>query len=274
MSVDRPFRRPALVLVVLASLAGACSTDGPGIAEAIATVEGSPSAPVTATEPAVTADPATPDAPTDGVDKPSVPIAPDASVATSPPAPPATQPPAPVAPPQEPTVFMSEVPMTTGADLPPYDTYVTVIDDTGRISVDVPTDWVDVDGTPVTVSGTTVADIRASSDLAAFASTWTTPGVIVSAGDVPGVTPEQILDDERTTLGSTCTFQGREPYTDGLYVGSFDTYTACGGTTAVYVVIAARPADGSDPIVEVQVQVNAERDIQALDRIVASFVAI
>ena len=167
-----------------------------------------------------------------------------------------------------------EAAMTAGAELPAYDTYVTVIDDTGRISVDVPTAWADVDGTPVSIGGSTVADIRASSDLAAFASTWTTPGVIVSAGDVPGVTPEQILDDERTTLGSTCTFQGREPYTDGLYVGSFDTYTACGGTTAVYVVIAARPADGSDPIVEVQVQVNAARDVQALDRIVASFVAI
>ena len=80
--------------------------------------------------------------------------------------------------------------MTAGAELPAYDTYVTVIDDTGRISVDVPTAWADVDGTPVSIGGSTVADIRASSDLAAFASTWTTPGVIVSAGDVPGVTPE------------------------------------------------------------------------------------
>ncbi|MEO2109068.1 MAG: hypothetical protein ABGZ36_25975 [Actinomycetota bacterium] len=265
-----PFHiRPATVVVsmalVLALGAAGCSDDGIATtAQAAATAAAADQA-TAAAQPTATAQP-TPTA-TEAVDKPSVPV-PSTTTTPAAPAPPAA------AAPDEPTVFMSEVPMTAGAELPAYDTYVTVIDDTGRISVDVPTAWADVDGTPVSIGGSTVADIRASSDLAAFASTWTTPGVIVSAGDVPGVTPEQILDDERTTLGSTCTFQGREPYTDGLYVGSFDTYTACGGTTAVYVVIAARPADGSDPIVEVQVQVNAARDVQALDRIVASFVAI
>lgn len=157
--------------------------------------------------------------------------------------------------------------------LPPYSSYVTLTDDTGRITVEVPAEWNDVDGRPLDIDGTTVADLRASSDLAAFASSWNVPGVIISAADLPGETPATILDSERATIGTTCTYEGREPYSDPLYVGQFDTYSSCGGTTAVYVVIAARTADGSGPLIEVQAQVNDDRDLAALERIVASFIA-
>ena len=155
-----------------------------------------------------------------------------------------------------------------------YGSYVTVTDDLGRISVEIPAEWSDVNGAPGEVNGVTIADIRASTDLAAFASTWTVPGVIVTAADLPGTTPTQILDTERENFGGQCTFDSRRPYSDPLYVGEFDIYRDCGGTGVTYVIVAAQLPDRTGPIIEVQVQVNGERDIEALDRIVDSFVVV
>lgn len=199
--------------------------------------------------------------------KPSITIPP------TPPSGPATTPstPAPpVAAPATPTDLSAAVPMPS--TLPPYTIFNRITDHTGRITLEVPAEWTDVDGSPLEVNGVTVSDIRASSDLVALATTWTTPGVIVSAGDLPGVTPESVLDEERASLDGPCAFAGREPYGDPLYTGVFDTYDACGGTEAAYVVIAARAHDGTGPLIEVQVQVSDARDVQALEQIVASFV--
>ena len=67
-----------------------------------------------------------------------------------------------------------------------------------------------------------------------------------------------------------CTDAGREAYDDGLYSGVVQYLSACGGSQASAVYIAAMPADGSF-VVLVQVQLASDADLAALDQIIATF---
>lgn len=157
-----------------------------------------------------------------------------------------------------------------------YSGYTTITDDTGAISVDVPSEWSDVDGAPYTPDdGIQRFDVRASSDLAAFQGGWDTPGMIFTASSaLAQVADENVILDELVESGSSqCTYEGRQPYQDAAYTGQFDTYTNCGGVGATYVVVGAVPQDRSF-IMRVQIQANSERDFEALDRILRSFVVV
>jgi len=162
----------------------------------------------------------------------------------------------------------------TGSDAT-YAEYVTIADDTGAISVDVPAEWGDVDGAPYTgEDGLARTDVRASSDLAAFQSTWETPGMIFTASSAVAQSSNEftLLDELNGSLVEQCeTYEGRQPYSDPLYTGQFDSYLNCGGTGAAYIVVGAVPPDRSY-VIQVQIQVNRDRDLEAADRILNSFV--
>jgi len=155
-----------------------------------------------------------------------------------------------------------------------YTGYATITDETGAIRVEVPVEWSDVDGAPYTdQQGRAIADVRASSDLASFSGSWDTPGVIVSASSAIAQTANELtlLDELVEPLSGQCTYEGRQPYSDPAYTGQFDTYTNCGGVGASYLVVGAVPP-GREYVIRVQVQVNGERDLEALDRVLNSFV--
>jgi serine protease Do len=161
----------------------------------------------------------------------------------------------------------------SGADAT-YSGYTTIQDDTGAIEVEVPSEWSDVDGAPYTdEAGVRRIDVRASSDLEAFQSSWNTPGMIFTASSALARNSSELdlLDELKDSLESSCTYAGREPYEDPLYTGSYDLYTECGGVGATYVVVAAAPEDRSF-LLRVQIQANSDRDFDALDRILGSFV--
>ncbi len=161
----------------------------------------------------------------------------------------------------------------TGGDAT-YGEYVSIQDDTGAVSVDVPAEWSDIDGAPYTgEDGIDRVDVRAAPSLEAFAGGWDTPGMILTAssGLAASSTPEAVLDQLGASGSEVCTYEGRQPYEDQLYSGVYDIFTNCGGTAATYVIVSAAPADGSF-IVSVQVQANAERDYEAIDRILSTFV--
>ncbi len=157
-----------------------------------------------------------------------------------------------------------------------YAGYTTITDDTGAIQVEVPSEWSDVDGAPFqSDEGVQLYDVRASSDLSAFLQGWDTPGMIFTASSQLAATSDEVaLLDELVEDGSSqCTYEGRQPYEDAAYTGQYDTYTNCGGTGATYVVVGAVPQDRSF-VIRVQIQANSERDFEALDRILRSFVVV
>jgi serine protease Do len=154
-----------------------------------------------------------------------------------------------------------------------YTEYTVIGDDTGAMSVEIPIEWSDVDGAPYTdTEGRDITDVRAAPDLAAFQESWTTPGMIFSASSdwLATTTEEALLDLFLESLQSQCSYVGRELYEDPAYTGWYDTYVDCGDTLATYVVVAARPPEGTF-ILLVQVQANEDRDFDALDHILSSF---
>jgi hypothetical protein len=204
---------------------------------------------------------------------------------TAPPAPPpaatATPTPAPAAPPPPPAAPESGDDPLAGAgdDMgisgpATYDSYTVITDDTGAIAVEVPAEWIDVDGRPFTDdNGVDFFDVQASTDLEAFITGWDVPGIIVNASTEAAQSQNEVglLDQRLEAFSGQCTYLGREPYADPLYTGQADLFTDCGGTSTGYVILAAVP-DSRAFLIRVEVQIVEERDLEAVERALASFV--
>lgn len=149
-----------------------------------------------------------------------------------------------------------------------YTGYVTVTDDSGALSVDIPDTWVDVDGSAEEINGVPAPSVWASPNMQGFVETWGTPGMRFA------VTDQYHSADIGSALDSIapadCVSAGRFDYSDPLYVGQYEMFTDCGGTASQYFVVASVPADDSYLAV-VAVQVTGDADLHALDQILATF---
>jgi len=152
-----------------------------------------------------------------------------------------------------------------------YSDYVLITDDSGALQMEVPVEWSDVDGREWAIEGEFIGlALSASSDLDGFVNGYETPGVFFGASaalldtyDVAG-----LLDD--TGFEGDCTFDSRNDYDDGIYVGAYDLYVDCGPTGSSIVSTVAMPEDGSF-LVWVVTQITSDADVEALGRIVDSF---
>lgn len=148
--------------------------------------------------------------------------------------------------------------------------YQELVDDTGTMTVSVPTAWAQQDTAPTDIGladGPTPS-ISAAPDLAGFLASYEEPGMLM-LGVTSGVTSttDAILDALAPT-DPGCTSEGREPYEDPVFIGQVD-YWACG--QAVYVSIAANPGGSPDALVVIGVVAVTEADLEALDQIVNTF---
>jgi len=155
-----------------------------------------------------------------------------------------------------------------------YDSYVSVTDDTGTIKMDVPAEWSDTSGAFWAFDGgdDVGVAITAAAEIDAWLSGWTTPGVFFGASSAlrDSYTVDSLLDWE--SFSQMCTYQGREAYEDPLYTGAYDVYADCDGQDMLFVVLAAEPTSGAF-IMLLQIIVVDDRDLEALDTILATFVA-
>ena len=155
-----------------------------------------------------------------------------------------------------------------------YSGFTRVSDDSGAISVEVPNEWTSIDGAPVTLEdGSTWANVTASTNVQGYNDTWNTPGVSITAapGSAVDADPTTVLNLFSEGALGACTNDGQQPYDDGLYTGTVQYFSNCGGSGASAVYLAAKPADGSFMVL-VQVQMVTEADLAALDQIVATFI--
>ena len=154
-----------------------------------------------------------------------------------------------------------------------YSGYTTVTDDSGLLTVDIPVEWSDIDGSAWTLDGDVVGvSVSAAPDLDGFNNTWTTPGIFFGASDSliqEFGSMEEVLDI--LTFSESCTYGGREPYSDALYTGAYDVWEACGGEDNLFVVLASTP-ETRDILILVQVQIVSDADLEALDYILNTFV--
>ncbi|PDV98144.1 S1C family serine protease [Candidatus Chloroploca asiatica] len=157
-----------------------------------------------------------------------------------------------------------------------YDGYEQITDVNELLIVEVPTSWSDVSSGTWNFAGREMersVGMTAAPDIDAFINTWDSPGVFIGASQQ--LAQEMSVTDllDQNSFSQSCTYEGRDDYSDGLYTGFFDTWTNCGGTDTVLIVVAFAPEDGSF-LGLVQVQVVTEADLEALDRILDTFIVV
>jgi serine/threonine-protein kinase len=232
--------------------------------------------PTTALEP--TASPTSPPTPTTAPTlaptstlKPTLPREPTAepTLAPEPTAEP-TLAPEPTAEPTLPPESATQADNSTAAD--DYGEYTTIVDDTGRLQVEVPIEWNGINSFNWFFNEQEVGPgLTASSDLDALFNGWTVPWLFfgISESLVEQITVEDLLDNY--SYAEECTESSeRTEYNDGLYTGYYDLWGTCGDSEAAMVVIAATPPSNAF-IVLIQIKVIEDRDIQTFERIVETF---
>ena len=160
--------------------------------------------------------------------------------------------------------FEDEVADEAAGEAGSYTDYVIVTDDSESISVEVPADWFDVDGTVSDIGPSVVA----SPSIQDFDQTWDVPGVRITASQEVGTDLEALLD--QVAQNEDCTSQGREDFETPFYSGRLEFFSDCGGVGASFVTLAALAEDGSFTVV-VAMQAVTDADLDALDRIINTF---
>ena len=154
------------------------------------------------------------------------------------------------------------------------DGFVTIEDETGTLTVDVPASWTDVnDGGGWVLDDEEVGlQLSASTDLELWRTTYEVPGVFfgVSADLFDEYTPEELL--EEFDQSADCEYDGREEYSDGVYEGFQDFFVNCDDGESQFMNIAAIDSEYSQ-IAIVQVQVVSEEDMDAYERILETFIS-
>jgi serine protease Do len=92
--------------------------------------------------------------------------------------------------------------------------------------------------------------------------------VRVTASNEIGKDLEALLDE--LGFADACTSEGRTDFETPFYTGRTEFFSACGGTGASFVTLAALPAEG-DYTVVIAIQLIGDADLEALDRILNTF---
>ena len=153
-------------------------------------------------------------------------------------------------------------------DTTTYSEYVTVSDDSGLLSVEVPVEWNDVNGG----EGLFGPDIIASTNVQEWIQTYNVSGLEFQAtGLETNQSTDEILSAVSQGQASQCTSLGRQPYRDPLYTGVSEVFEDCAGTETDFAWVAFEPADQSYHGV-IGVQITQQADVEALERALATFI--
>jgi serine protease Do len=167
--------------------------------------------------------------------------------------------------------FAEELGDEVGGDAAVSYEYTEVFDDDGVLVMQIPTTWMDIDGSGWYVDGEIVGSgILAAPSLAEFYDTWTTPGVFFGASVdlLDELEPSDLLN--LTDFSDSCTYDDTYDYEDAVYTGAYDLWLDCGGTDTAFLVLEAYP-EAADFVVYVQIQIVTDADLEALDVILATF---
>lgn len=150
--------------------------------------------------------------------------------------------------------------------------YETIVDDTGTITVSVPTAWAQRDTTPADLGfpGGPTARITAAPDLAGFLSTYEHSGMLMlglPSGSTELGTVDEILDAS-VPDDPSCVSDSRLPYEDAVFVGQVETWFC---DLLIYIALAASPASQPDALIVLGVGAASEADLEAFDQITYTF---
>jgi hypothetical protein len=170
--------------------------------------------------------------------------------------------PVPTAVPVPPTVPAVTTPTIPGAPTTLPAGFVRVTDDSGSISVAIPSTWTDVQTAGLALDdGTTTPQLIASTDVASYEATFDVPGIsIVTAA--PITDPQSIVTSNGLTGG--CATFTTEPYSDGVFTGAAQVGTSCGSAGGSWKMIVGNTIDGTTGVV-ISLQTASPADQLAID---------
>jgi hypothetical protein len=170
----------------------------------------------------------------------------------------------------EETTTTTEAEETTTTGVPGIE-FVALTDATGQLTVEVPADWTDVSLALEDLAD--LANIQASTDLAAFRAGFEVPGMSFSLLPVPPPNGDfdQVLDflAASVNLQNNCVSTGKEDYSDGLFTGRFEVWEQCAGIGTQIVLVVASQPDGRS--IEINVQLPAGEPIEIATHIAETF---
>lgn len=165
---------------------------------------------------------------------------------------------------------VADAPSNGGTAPTGYD-YEFITDNTGILSVEVPTAWLDQNGNAWTRDGEEVGwAVSAAPNQDDFLNTWTTPGVFFAASAELAANFNEVTLLDTIDFSNGCDYEGRSDYSDPLYTGVYDLYTDCGGEGVLEIVLTAVP-ENRNFVILVVIQIVTDADLDALDRILDSF---
>ena len=170
---------------------------------------------------------------------------------------------------ETPTSTVPESTTTTAPTATPG--YERVADATGTLSVEVPEDWTDTDGSGLLLFDTPSPHISASPDLLGYLDTWTTPGITIAVVDSAYADDTWLLNEAvAIAFGYTefCVDGGAEDYASYGLTGDTWIWLDCDGTGNVLITVAA--SAGGDYLYLTIVQTMGDEGLVALDQALAT----
>jgi hypothetical protein len=154
--------------------------------------------------------------------------------------------------------------------------YARVEDESGQISVEVPTRWGHTRGdgwhptsfTKVPRGQRIGPGLNAAPNVEAWKEDLETPGVFIGASEtlLDEYEPEEVLQQASY---SGCETVDRESYTNAEYTGAIVTWACDGG--AQWRILAATPTESRSYLVYVQAKLVSKADVEAYNKIVNTF---
>jgi hypothetical protein len=126
-----------------------------------------------------------------------------------------------------PTVTAGTV--TRSGSVPPG--YRTLSEDSGRISIQVPTSWADVDTEPIVTDAGTFPQLVVSTDIAVAGRSWEAPGAVVILLEGAGPA-SRAADSRKGQAPSDCVFVDTRQVLHETLIAFVDEYHQCGGGSA------------------------------------------
>ncbi len=117
----------------------------------------------------------------------------------------------------------------------------SITDESGKISVDVPIEWSDVDGSP----DRELRQLAAAADVSSFLEGYTEQGVFIISGDSDDPDTEwrgQLDGALESAQRDGCTIEEAAPYDDGVYAGT-ENVLSCAGSDLTIRAIAGADAE-------------------------------
>jgi serine protease Do len=140
--------------------------------------------------------------------------------------------------------------------------FIKCMDDTGKIEVEVPDYWTDVNGGSWSYNNQDIGEgISAAPSLSDYEQNYDAEGMFFGASatfaQIGGYV--EFLDYYAAPYKEDCTLVGRYDYNDGVYRGKYDLYTDCLGSTGfdTYLLSAVDIVDQYSKIIWVEITINS-----------------